>query len=337
MKAMLNRPHNVSIGSIVYILLLFVLPVVLIIRHKLPSKVEQARPQTKIAAQVPLPPPPPPTKYKSTEVEDCQSYIPDQFSEMDFDEASITYSSENKLSYSGYEILKKVRGPKENLGGHVDIEYAVLQHQGRVVFKFDSPSLAQPSEARFGLFSFLGGASKQLVVEQTSNKFWHYWIVNLSPKFELIYDSGKYDLVFDLRPTDLDGDGRFEIVQYLGAYWYVLGDNVYSPRPPIILKYNTSAHEYLPANQEFQSFVLKDIEQRISKGKRIKQSTDGLTCQTVLYDVMLRYLYAGRKREAWKFFEQEYHQPDKKEERAALKRLFNKDSVYRAIYHKGRA
>jgi hypothetical protein len=106
----------------------------------------------------------------------------------------------------------------------------VLKRNGRVVFRFDDEAVEQINE-RASAVQLLGEEHRQLVVELTSNKYWRYWVLRLSPKLEVIYDSGRYNLVYHLRSIDLDGDGRLEIVQNLGSFWYRLGDNVSSPRP----------------------------------------------------------------------------------------------------------
>src|SRR5439155_21218904 len=137
--------------------------------------------------------------------------VPDQFGEPIGDFIK-TYTKDEKLSYMGYEVVKSKReskiGPPK---GVTEIEYAVLRQNGRVVAKFDSP-IDQLSEVRFGLFSFVVNEAKQLVIEQTSNKFWRYWIVSLQPEFRILYDSNKYDLVYELRVSDLDRDGKLEVI-----------------------------------------------------------------------------------------------------------------------------
>lgn len=267
---------------------------------------------------------------------DCRSYIPDQFgSPMVEPDRRIVYTKE-KLSYLGYEVSKETRKIDLNAGYrglpklYDDYEYVVLKRRGKIVARFRGRE-EHLVEAQFGLFPFLGGPNKELVVEATANKYWRYWIVSLSPRFEVIYDSGKYDLVFWLRPIDFDHDGRFELVQNLGTFWYVLGDNVSSPRPTIILGYDPRTHKYLPSNPRFQSQVLGDIDQRIGRGEEIKRNTS-YSCPTLVYDVMLRYLYAGRKQEAWRFFEREYDEKDKREWEVAIKKKLIKDTVYVAIY-----
>lgn len=288
----------------------------------------------------PIPPPiasesPTPQDQPAPEI-GCRSYIPDQFGHpITETEIEIDYTQQ-KLDYLGYEITQLTRKIDMNADIHggprlyEDIPYVIVKRRGKTVAKFQGRA-EHLLESRFGLFSFLGGPAKQLVIEQTANKYWQYWIVNLQPRFEIIYDSGKYDLVYWLRTIDFDHDGRFELVQNLGTFWYVLGDNVSSPRPQIILKYDAQARKYLPANPQFQAVVLSDIEQRIHRGEEIKRDTT-YSCPSMVYDVTLRYVYAGKRREAWKFFDREYDEKDKREQQATIEKMLRKDAVYRATY-----
>lgn len=272
---------------------------------------------------------------ESTEV---THYIPDQFGEP-IGAFINTYTTDGKLSYLQYEIVKATRkiGSSEDLTG---LEYAVLRRNGRLVAKFDS-SIDELSEVRFGLFSFLGDGAKQLVVEQTSNKFWHYWIVSFEPMVRIIYDSGKYDVVNELRTADIDGDGRLEIIQNLGTFWYFNLDNVYSPRPPIVFKYQLSARKYAPASPKFSQPALKDIEQRIGKTREvIERKVDrayGLHVRSAVLDVVLRYLYAGKRDEAWAFYDQHYNVDDKESLRAELKDKLKQDALYWEITNQSKA
>jgi hypothetical protein len=267
-------------------------------------------------------------------------YVPDQFGEPIGDFIK-TYTKDEKLSYMGYDVVKskresKIRPPK----GVTEIEYAVLRHNGRLVAKFDSP-IDQLGEVRFGLFSFLGNDAKQLVIEQTSNKFWRYWIVSLQPEFRIIYDSSKYDIVYELRASDIDNDGKLEIIQNLGSFWYFNSDNLFSPRPQIIFKYNSSTGSYIPANPEFKEILLKDIEQRIAKMREVIERKDDraydLHVRSAVLDVVLRYLYAGRKDEAWAFYDQNYNIEDKESLRAQLKDKLKQDVLYREVSNQSQA
>ena len=261
-------------------------------------------------------------------------YVPDQFGEPLGDFIK-TYTKDETLSFVGYEVVKSSRKAKSGAPkGVIAIEYAVLRHNGREIARFDSP-IDQLSEVRFGLFSFLGTDDKQLVVEQTSNKFWRYWIVSLQPEYRVIYDSGKYDLVYELRVSDLDSDGKLEIIQNLGSFWYFNSDNLFSPRPQIVFKYNPGTRSYLPANPEFKETVLKDIEQRIDKTREVSARKDDpaydLHVRSAVLDVVLRYFYAGKSDEAWAFYDQHYQLADKESFRTQLKEKLKQDALYRAI------
>ena len=259
-------------------------------------------------------------------------YIPDQFGEGIADADNIEYTEESPLSYQGYEVEKRVRKSDHE----TEIEYAVLKRNGRVIVRFDDDRLDHRSVVRFGLCNFLNEEHRQLVVEQTANKFWRYWVLRLAPKVEVVYDSGRYDLVFPLGTIDLDGDGRLEIVQNLGSFWYRMGDNVSSPRPEMIFKYDDRARRYVFANPEFQAVALKDIGRRIEKVRELRENNQpGITehyQRAGVADIVIRYLYAGRKREAWDFFERESKDLDYKQSaRAILKEVLSKDALYREI------
>jgi hypothetical protein len=262
-------------------------------------------------------------------------YTPDGFGEGIADAENIEYAGEGVLREQGYEVEKRFR-KYVTPDYETEIEYAVLKRNGRVVFRFDDEAVEQINEARFGLCNFLGEEDRQLVVELTSNKYWRYWVLRLSPKLEVIYDSGRYDLVYHLRSIDLDGDGRLELVQNLGSFWYRLGDNVSSPRPEMIFKYDEGARRYVPANPEFQSVVLKDIGLRVEKVRAlVENNRPGVTdlqLASGVGDIVIRYLYAGRGREAWDFFERDYPDSETKEStRATLKEVLGEDALYREI------
>jgi hypothetical protein len=267
-------------------------------------------------------------------------YTPDGFGEEIADAENIEYTGESVLREQGYEVEKRFR-KYATPGYETEIEYAVLKRNGRVVLRFDDKAVEQINEARFGLCNFLREEHRQLVVELTSNKYWRYWVLRLSPKLEVIYDSGRYDLVHHLRSIDLDGDGRLEIVQNLGSFWYRLGDNVSSPRPEMVFKYDEEARRYVPANTEFQAVVLKDIGRRVEKVRAMMENNQpgvtDLQLASGVGDIVIRYLYAGRGREAWDFFERDYPDSETKEStRAILKEVLAEDALYREITRQGR-
>jgi len=277
-----------------------------------------------------------PSPAQSVEV---QAYIPDQFGQLMGDFIK-TYTDEDRLSYLDYEVNKSKRVARtKSQKGSTEIEYAVLRRKGKVVAQFDS-SLDRLTRVRFGLFAFLGHKYSQLVIEQSSEKFWRYWVVSLEPDFRVIYDSGKYDLVYELRVTDVDGDGYSEIVQNLGSLWYFASlDNLYSPRPPIIFTYDSSERIYVPANKRFQQLALKDIEERITKtGEVIERKDDpasALHVRSAVLDVVLRYLYSGKTSEAWTFYDRHYKIEDKETLRVELIKKLGQDKLYQSLKEAG--
>jgi hypothetical protein len=160
------------------------------------------------------------------------------------------YSEDGVLSYSGYEVERrsrtvKFRGTKYD----TQILYAVLRKNGKVLATFDGLSYPLGTEVRFGLFPLLGESSKQLIVEQTTHRGWRYWVVNLSPSFSVLYDSGNYPVGY-LRALDLDKDGRYELLQPLLSFWFFNKlDNTNSPFIDIVFKYNPRTQTYIPANR----------------------------------------------------------------------------------------
>src|SRR5882762_11009259 len=125
----------------------------------------------------------------------CQSYIPDQFGNpVTKTERKIDYTAE-KLMYLGYEITQAMRRVDMNADDrsaprmYENLRYVIIKKRGKIVARFLGQA-EHLAEVQFGLVSLLGGPNKQLVIEQTANKYWRYWIVNLRPRFEVIYDSG---------------------------------------------------------------------------------------------------------------------------------------------------
>lgn len=192
------------------------------------------------------------------------------------------------------------------------------------------------TEIRFGLYPLLNQATPQLIIEQTANRDWRYWVVDLSRRAKVIYDSGKYRVGHSLRVCDVDGDRKQELVLSLLTFWFFdRFDNTNSPFIDIVFNYDPKLREYLPANHRLQDFALRDIEQQIkavrnSKSKQQGTGDDGHVLGKVL-EVVLSYLYAGQEKEAWAFYEAAYSLPDKAEMRLKMEKVLRDDAVYRAI------
>ena len=115
--------------------------------------------------------------------------------------------------------------------------------------------------------------------------------------------------------------------------------HVLSPIPTVVFKYEEKKNTYLPANHLFAQYLLKEIEEDIEKVREFKDKTDFTTYDDDLGDylslmlqVVLRYIYAGKEKEAWLFYDKEYHLRDKEEMRSKIRKKLESCLVYKKIY-----
>ena len=105
-------------------------------------------------------------------------------------------SASNKsdaLSYGGYDLVKLLKKVKlEETPSLTEVSFAVLKRKGKVLATFDGVYSGVGNATDFGLFSFLNGEAKQIFVSQTIPSGGRHWVVNLSPDFHVIYDSGDW-------------------------------------------------------------------------------------------------------------------------------------------------
>jgi hypothetical protein len=251
------------------------------------------------------------------------------------------FMDRERLSYRGYVLEKRYRNVRLGEPAEmreepsvVEVSYAVLKRHGRVLARFDGVYFGMGNETSFGLFPFLGGRRKQLVVSQDIFRGGRQWIVSLSPRFRVIYDGNWYGTgreADDMKVVDLDHDGVYEIVQPVTAFygfssWIPTGR---TPLPLVIFKYDRRAGKYLPANRLFGDYLLKDVESKnvcvCSPEDRIAHLSDVLT-------VVLDYIFAGRAKEAWTFYAEAYKLPDKTELWRDILKVLKAQPVYRLMY-----
>lgn len=238
----------------------------------------------------------------------------------------------DSLSYNGYDVVKLKKKVKlEQTFGLTEVSYALLKKEGKVLAKFDGVYFGAGNVTDFGLFSFLGGEAKQLVVSQTIPRGGRHWVVTLSPDFRVVYDSGDYRVGREnLGVLDIDKDGRFEILQEVTAFYgFDHFSSAETPLPLVIFKYDEKAGKYLPANQLFQEYALRDIESKIAT---LGSDESGYLSRSL--DIALQYVFAGKEEEAWAFFDREYKHPGKEELKSQVKAVLREHPVYRFIYAK---
>jgi hypothetical protein len=249
--------------------------------------------------------------------------------------------AQKSLSYNGYTIIKTSKKEVLDKEERVeDVSYSILKKGRRTIKRFEGLD-AWLTASDFGLFSFLGGNSKQLIVAQTLPRSGRFWIVRLDPEFRILLDTDEYGN-FREEPyiVDIDKDGSYEIIE---AIWDFGGIGkakrpMTTPQPVILFKYDRKADRYFPANQVTQGYTPGTIEEELQKLQTKIDPSNLISSEESYYaeraSVLLKFIFAGREREGWKFFDHSYTLSDKGEVKAAIKAVLRKQPAYRFIYRK---
>lgn len=245
------------------------------------------------------------------------------------------FTKEDTLLYRGYEVTR-CYDSQDN------VWFATLKKEEKVLATFKT-GYDKKKWTNFGLFPFLGGNAKQLIIEQFSGGAhccWSYWILNLLSHFEVLYDSQEYPVGYEVRPLDLDKDGVFEFTQGILTFDYF--DRLchaLSPIPTVVFKYEEKRNKYFPANHIFSQYLLNGIEEDIRKVREFNEKTNFTTYNDAggdylsrVLQVVLRYVYAGKEKQAWLFYDKEYHLPDKEEMKSKIGKKLENCLVHRWIY-----
>ena len=236
-----------------------------------------------------------------------------------------------RLEYEGYKVWKEY-------DSKADKSKVTIRKAGRIL-AINSDGRGLGDSSCFGLYPVLGGEKKQLITVQTSGGAhccFSYRIYDLSPKFRLLFDSGKYpigDGFDELEFKDIDGDGVQEFTQrdMTFDYWEGLG-YVSSPQPNIVFQYDPRIKRFHPANKKFSAYLLRDVASAI----RALDPNDPAQHWAYGLDITLRYIYAGEEREAWRFYDKAFSPKlyEKDEMKAKIKKTLMSDVVYRLLYQR---
>ena len=256
---------------------------------------------------------------------------------------AIAYTEKDSLSYKGFEVNKRYKMVEfEGVPNPERNSYAILMKNGKVLKRFEGLDYPLGNLTDFGLFSFLGGDDKQLVVEQSIHKGWRHWIVDLSSEARIIFDSSDYGVSYELNPIDIDGDGTYEFLKTIATFDYFDGlCHACSPLIPIVFKYDAKEKKYLPANQIFQEYALDGIDEYKAKVELVNKALkpadlgDRMKALEAVLEVSLRYIYAGKESDGWAFYDREYKLPDREETKLKIRKELEDDPVYKFLYAKG--
>lgn len=247
----------------------------------------------------------------------------------------LDFDTEDSVSIAGYRVLKRHKSARTTeYPKPIEVTYAVVTHNGKPLSRFDGfAGIYHPmgADTDLALFSFLPNSSKQLLIEQTEWRNWIHWIVSFSPHYRVIFDGKKWGVNRELMYGDIDGDGIYEISQAITAFGFFEDlTNATSHLVDVVFKYDPKAQEYLPANQLLQSYSLAGIDDEI----KALDTSDAHKFESDVLLIVLRYVYAGKRTEAWSFYNREYNLPDKERLRTKIMATLRDEPVYKFLYRR---
>jgi hypothetical protein len=246
------------------------------------------------------------------------------------------YIDGDKLSYQGYDVERSTDTADRQ-------SFATIKKKGRTIATLGNGGLGKES-TRFGLFSLLGGASKQLVILQYTGGAhccWTYRIYDFHPNLRVIFDDEDYGLDYlgyELLPRDIDGDGKFELTQAVMTFDYFHMSHASSVFPVAVFSYNEKSRTYVPANQRFPAYVLEGLENDLKALESVSRNVNAADVQnkeeylSAVLRVLLKRIYAGDEADAWKFFDTEYRLSDKSVIKSDIRKALRHDPIYRSLY-----
>ena len=244
----------------------------------------------------------------------------------------------DRLAYGGYVVTRTIEGASGE-------SRAIISRGGRELVRL-TDGVPRADATRIGLFPFLGGRGRQLLVEQYTGGA-HcctvYRVYDLGPELRALFDGDEYgidEIGEDMRIVDVDGDGRYEFTQSVMAFDYFMTSHANSVFPTAVFAYDEGAGKYLPANRKFSAYLLRGVGRDIGKVEALNRRLTRAERASVFHgehfravmDVLLKYVYAGEEGKGWDFFATHYLLPDKAEVEAGVKEKLKESAVYRATY-----
>jgi len=246
---------------------------------------------------------------------------------------NLLFTREKSLPYNGFniaKITKRSKGKSQELSYAQDLSYAVVKKNGKVLAQFDGSTDEPMNATGIGLFPLLGSKTKQLIVSQTVPRGGRHWIVELAANPKVLFDSGDYEVGREeVWAVDIDGDGVYEIWLFVTSFYGAFSQLSVSttPLPTVVFSYDKQAGRYLPANHRYRDYLLKDIKTEI----RDLPTEGGEQYVARRLDVLLQFLYAGKEKDGWEFFDKAYTLPDADKIKAKVKEVLQKAPAYKFI------
>lgn len=224
--------------------------------------------------------------------------------------------------------------------------YVTIRRNGKKVFD-EYFGHTREEWQRIGFLKVLNTKNDQAIIQLYSGGAHcclDYVIYDLEPEFRPIYDSrgpDRISIVDELRPVDLNGDGIMEFLRLVGSFDYLSPyGHAGASFPPAIFEYDNTSGKFELANKKYPDVVLKSLRSQIDAYP--DWITDNAKYGTVITPEDVRedlvrstfvyWVYAGKKDEAWKYFDENYTFPNREKYRKDFLRLFQEDPTYRSIY-----
>jgi len=256
-------------------------------------------------------------------------------------ELAESFVDSEQLAYNGYVVSRLYKQIKSDLSGGTFApepnSYAVITKNNRQVAGFD-PGIYDPmgNSTSFGLFPFLGGATKQLVLSQDVARGGTQSVFKLFPRCKIIFDGAAWGVGRergDMQAFDFDDDGVYEITVPITDF-YALQDKMSIaevPLPIVIFRYDRKTEKYFPANNMFPEHTGQN-----DSYVRYITNPDELWLKSAILNDLFVKVYAGKEGEAWTYFDRNYNDSDKQELRERIKSILKEQPVYKFIYRRSR-
>jgi hypothetical protein len=251
----------------------------------------------------------------------------------------------DQTKLNGITITRKCKSESEN--DYLGVCDLTINSKGKILRTF-SVEHGGKYWLKYGLYNFLGTASKHLIVFTYSGGAHccsDYAIFELKPKLRVIYDSNIADsgneVGNELVPIDIDGDGVFEFHRDVMAFDYMgAAGHAGATFPPAIFAYDKKAAKYVPATKRFPGFVEKQLEDLLSKLDTTSETDVEALNEYRVRTKFLFMVYAGQRDTGWKYFEENYRSADGKGYQEQFKEqfkkkfleIFAKEPTYLSIY-----
>lgn len=244
------------------------------------------------------------------------------------------WRNESKFEYSGYVFEHNCKAISQD----TDCSLTISKN-GKKLFD-EYYSYTREEWQRIGFLKVLNTKNDQAIIQLYSGGAHcclDYVIYDLEPKFRAVYDSRKYgpDMIGgELTPVDIDGDGILEFHRDVMAFDYMSPfGHAGAAFPPAVFRYEESSGKFELANTTFSKFILSLLDKRLNLYKKSGwHEKTGEMSENSTRNTFLFLVYAGKKDEAWKYFDENYTFPNREKYRKDFIKLFQEDRTYKSIY-----